>query len=390
MLGLEEKKKQITRFQFSSSFELELLTTTSKREFLIDQLKQYSEAMQSGFAWDPVRVLQALLFTRQSSLDCVTELQRWSGATTALEEFPFDDKKTNYLLRLCRDLDFIRGMPTLRQFGFHLAAKNPFLLPVRKEHAPELVDRERTQQELDLLHKFAFPPEKQIGEMRIAISFLQSEIELRGERKERLTEWAILQWDKEKWIPPDLNPTPSKGRIAATGRLFSKISKNENAQNSYTKPSNLRIDDVLGDMTKPLDEKLPEAFKKSRLTQLRCVNNRIPRKKEMTSPISKNKGGNSTKIRHVQEKAAKSFRNADEKLAEFGYLAQLFDDCAQQRKVKPPPPKVVLKKTRRQRDAEAAAEAAAASVNSAPLRLALACTPELGTMWRLLSVVQPL
>ena len=89
----------------------------------------------------------------------------------------------------------------------------------------------------------------------------------------------------------------------------------------------------------------------------------------MASPKSKNKGENSTKIGDGQEKAAKSFRNAGEKLAEFGYLAQLFDDCAQQKKVKPPPPKVVVKKTRRQRDAEAAAEAARLAAPTAKTRV---------------------
>ena len=123
-LSLPEKAppKLLMREEFSASRELEVLHCTSKREFLIDQLRTQGEAMRSAYQWDPCKVVTTLLLTRQASLDCLEVIYRWRNSTTAGEEFPWDDGKTNYLLKMCRDLDFIRSMPTLKQFGFRESA----------------------------------------------------------------------------------------------------------------------------------------------------------------------------------------------------------------------------------------------------------------------------
>ena len=110
--------KLLMREEFSAPRELEVLHSTSRREFLIDELKAQAEAMRSAFQWDPCKVVSTLLLTRQASLDCLEIIYRWRNSTTAYEQFPWDDSKSNYLLKMCRDLDFIRSMPTLKQFGF--------------------------------------------------------------------------------------------------------------------------------------------------------------------------------------------------------------------------------------------------------------------------------
>ena len=233
------------------------------------------------------------------------------------------------------------------------------------------MSRVRTERELELLRSFAGPDSKQLAAIRDAVAFLQNEIDEYGERSEKLTPWALVQWEAEPWVPIEIEASPTKVRSrlqkAAVGVMATKrmaIAKAGGAKSTEAPPVKLRIDGVLGDMSRTLTEKLPSDFTRTRLPGIpMSAGIRIEIKQQSKGP---RKG--------MQRAAAATEAATTDAVAggntgsagyESAFLANLYADCRRQSAIKPPPKKVEVKKTRRQRDAEAAAAAAAAAAEAA-------------------------
>ena len=230
------------------------------------------------------------------------------------------------------------------------------------------MSRARSENELALLRRFASPDEKQLAAIREAVVCLQTEIDDYGERQEKLTPWALVQWENEPWVPPNIQAASTKVQnrfqkaavsVVATKRMTAtKAAKKTDSKDAAVK---LRIDSVLGDMSRTLDDKLPSSFTERlpgipRSRDVKIESTNTPAKvlrKSRSAAAPTESGAGSAASATGGAGSATGFESA--------FLADLYSDCRRQRQIKPPPKQVEVKKSRRQRDAEAAAAAAAAA-----------------------------
>lgn len=268
--------RRILPEQFDPEQELITLRSIVAREDLVNKLSEAVHACSQNRAWDRKDMLLSLRRMRAASLAVVENIVIWRHSLTKSESFPWHESGENYLVKMSRDLDFMRALPLPKMYGFHLAAKNPFALPLKfipQDHQviSEEVTPETHLRILEVLYLMSRGSKDELDRLERATKVLQSELERSGASSFELnSEWALKQWTpkdarfqcteylRQKKRERHRLKAVAKSIISMDqlARLHKRETDTESLKSSMTDKES--IDTLLGDLRIPLEERLPE------------------------------------------------------------------------------------------------------------------------------------
>jgi hypothetical protein len=118
--------KAISFEGFHSEEELHVLRAIVAREDAVDSLLESCCSFEQEISSVTVEILAAILTVRARSLDVIDKLAAWRRRMVQTQ--PFLWRKTNYLLQMCSDLDFLSRSQLVANAmdGVRIAKRNPF------------------------------------------------------------------------------------------------------------------------------------------------------------------------------------------------------------------------------------------------------------------------
>ena len=132
--------------QFDPFKERKLLEAISERENLVDAVVDEAKRCADYKPYNPKRFVTCCLQLRFASMRVVEGILDWRKGLVNPE--PFLVAGTNYLLKMIRDLEILRVMPTVELFGFEMGLRNPFVFPCMPRIAVRKEMAERKQKQL--------------------------------------------------------------------------------------------------------------------------------------------------------------------------------------------------------------------------------------------------
>eukprot|EP00618_Florenciella_parvula_P002058 CAMPEP_0119467424 /NCGR_PEP_ID=MMETSP1344-20130328/1617_1 /TAXON_ID=236787 /ORGANISM="Florenciella parvula, Strain CCMP2471" /LENGTH=294 /DNA_ID=CAMNT_0007499789 /DNA_START=74 /DNA_END=955 /DNA_ORIENTATION=- len=248
----------IVSHTYDSESETKTLASMVAREQLVHFLDESVKACTESRPWQPLQVLRALKAVRSATLEVVANIIKWRESLVQPEVFPWNGNKENYLIKLTRDLDFLRYLPIKEYYGFTLAAKNPFVLAISvktgsaaaaasgpklggrgvgrgrpesngssartgrgvpsrsnmKKLAGTIEPRRTPAEEVPLLHALATVDDEERMRIEAAVQYLREEQERSGTASahEKASPWALDMWLKRPYRCMDREPRPHQQR----------------------------------------------------------------------------------------------------------------------------------------------------------------------------------
>ena len=132
-----------------------VLHAVSGRERHLERLRAAVEECRSNRPFRPSDVVESLREVREATALVVERVLEWRKGLVRPE--PFDVGGVNYMLKVVKDVDGLRGLPTADLFGFELGMRNPFCMPNRPRKAVREVLRERRRKQAAMRRRGAPP-----------------------------------------------------------------------------------------------------------------------------------------------------------------------------------------------------------------------------------------
>ncbi|TMW55588.1 hypothetical protein Poli38472_010470 [Pythium oligandrum] len=222
---------------FHSEEELRALRTIVAREESIDQLLQYCCTFEEDCS---VELLEAILVVRECSLDVIDAIAGWRRRM--VQKRPFLWRETNYLLRMCCDLDFLsRSQNVIAAMdGVRLLKRNPFSTIGGLD------------QSMRLFWQLELPEEDDLPVLLDSTSFSVG-MKMEQSSKIRLAEHFLLLEEKrygkltrsEAVLDPRMKTLIQKEAAFSSKARFGAIKRSEGSTRTASQASGLMTDEKL-------------------------------------------------------------------------------------------------------------------------------------------------
>ncbi|GMI09763.1 hypothetical protein TrLO_g392 [Triparma laevis f. longispina] len=134
--------------QFDAYKESGLLRRISARETFLQSALHEAQESANFHPYNPAKLFTALVNLRMSTADVIEGIEDWRNGLVNPE--PFIVAGENYLLKIIKDCDAFRIMPTVDLYGFELGLRNPFAFPCQPRIAiKQALEERRRKQRLE-------------------------------------------------------------------------------------------------------------------------------------------------------------------------------------------------------------------------------------------------
>ncbi|GMI02818.1 hypothetical protein TrVE_jg10630 [Triparma verrucosa] len=132
--------------QFDAYKESRLLRKISMRETMLQEAMHEAQECANFHPYNPNKLFTALINLRMATANVIEGIEDWRNGLVNPE--PFVVAGENYLLKIIKDCDAFRIMPTVDLFGFEVGLRNPFAFPCQPRIAVKQALEERRRKQM--------------------------------------------------------------------------------------------------------------------------------------------------------------------------------------------------------------------------------------------------